>query len=628
MKKIKIMHHVFSGYTFLYVLAILSFLFPFGSTAISGSNTGIGYHGAAFLRVSPNARQVGMGEAASALADDINLMRYNIGGLGNLRHIQLAANFHDWIDDTQQGSISIGLPSRWGVFGFNFAYFNEGKITELNENFNETGGVAYSGDILMNAGYGTFVRILNNDFGFGGSLKLIRQNLAGEQSTAIAIDLGTHFRLKTFSFGATIQNFGLSKVKFENQKSSIPETYRLGAATRLPLAESIKLNIASDISWTTAEKLRYFVGGEVDISDLLAVRAGYQLHSVAVSPLSFGFGLYIPMEWLANSRTRLDYSYSPMDALESTAHRFSLLFSFGATQRVMALNESDRRRIEAINERLRKELAAAEEARLKAQQAEKRTKKLEEEIAKRLARIQKIAAESEGKIEVEPQTKKKILVSMRINFDFDKANIRPEEFKTMEKVGEILNTYPEAKVHVSGHTDSLGPDEYNIRLSQRRVDSVMAFLSKKEGINADRFYMPIGYGEMKPIATNATPEGRFRNRRVEFLLFTFDAVPEMPEGSAIKYVDAIDNNTMRIVCNGKVQFTTHSLDKPDRFIVDFPGIFLLTDQKTFDLNRGPFIKARVGYHPKEKFSRVVFDLNKGVQLEATTVDNAVIVKVK
>jgi len=613
---------------FVYVHLLLLIFFMLPHQGVGQYNTGIGYHGAAFLRISPAARQVAMGEAFSALADDINLMRYNIGALGNLRNIMLAANFHNWIGDTQQGSIGLSLPTRWGILGFDFSYFNEGQIVELDEFFRQTGGTRFSDDIMLTFGYGSYLKLLNNDFSFGGGLKLLRQNLVGEQNTNFALDIGAQFRLKHLSFAATVQNFGLSKVRFQEQETSLPMMYRLGSAARLPIGESLKLNLGFDVLWITSEKLRYFSGSELLMGDLLAIRGGYKFSKVAPSNWSFGFGINIPMEWLAHSKTRIDYSYSPMDVFQTSMHRFSLLFKFGAVQRVLALNVSESERLAAINERLQKELAELERAKRAAQEAEARTKAMEEEIARRLARIKKIAAESEGKIEVQPQTKKRILVRMRINFDFDKANIRPEDFKTMHQVGEILNTYPEAKVHISGHTDSVGPEEYNIRLSQRRVDSVMVFLAKKENVSIDRFYMPVGYGELRPIADNSTAKGRFLNRRVDFLLFTFDAQPEMPDGSAIERVEVVNEKTVRIVCNGKVKFKTKKLSNPERFIVDLPDVYLLSDVKSVALNRGPFIRARFGFHPKGRFSRVVFDLKRPIKAEVTAKDNFVIIKVK
>jgi outer membrane protein OmpA-like peptidoglycan-associated protein len=579
---------------------------------------GTGYHGATFLRISPAARQVAMGEASAALADDINLLRYNVGGLGNLAQVQLSTSFHNWIDDTQQGAIALALPTGVGVFGFDFSYFNEGKIIELDEYFRQTGGISYSNDILMTMAYGNRIKIFHKEVAVGGAFKIIRQNLVGQQNTVTALDLGTCYNYKRFSFAAAFQNLGLSKPKFEHLQSPIAQCLRFGIGARFDLAANVRFNIATDLAWTPREKVRSYWGGELTLSELISLRSGFNVHDVAVAPWSAGFGLNMPMQWLADSRTRFDYAYSPMGAFDMAAHRFSLVFTFGVLAPVSTV----------MDERLRRELDEAERARLAAQESEARARQLEQEIQDRLSRIKQIAEESQGKIEVQPKEANKILVSMRINFDFDKADIRPEEVGTMHQVGEILNTYPEAKVHISGHTDYIGTEEYNISLSQRRIDSVMVFLGHKEQVDMNRFYMPIGYGELKPIDTNSTEEGRFRNRRVEFLLFTFDAVPEIPDGSAVMSVEMTDDSSVRIICNGKVNFTVQNMSEPDRLIIDFPGIFLLSDAATVELNRGPFLRVRLGFHPAEQFTRVVLDLTQQLEVDVQAVDNVVVVKLK
>ncbi|HNT66064.1 MAG TPA: PorV/PorQ family protein [bacterium] len=596
--------------------------------ALGQANEGIGYHGAQFLKISPAARQVAMGEAFTGLADDINLMRYNLGGLGNLHKIQLAANFHNWIEDTQQGSVGFALPFRFGVLGMDLTFFDEGDIVEIDEEFNPTGGTSGSDDILLSLGFGQFVQIGKFNIGLGIGAKMLRQNLVGYTNTSYGIDLGLQYRLKHITLGAAMQNLGIKDVSIGEMESPMPEMYRAGTAFRLPIGEAFKFNITADAVWPRDEKMRYYTGAEMVVGDLLALRGGYKIHEIEASRWAVGFGLFIPMEWLANSQTRLDYSYAPLEAFEETSHRFSMLFTFGVLQRVMALNYQDRENFDAMNAQLREELEAAEKARLAAQQAEERTRLLEEEIAQRLARIQKIAQQSEGKIEVEPKDANKILVSLRINFDFDKANIRREEFPTMRQVGEILNTYPEAMVHISGHTDSIGTLQYNINLSQRRMDSVMVYLAKKENVSNERFYMPVGYGEMRPVADNGTSQGRFRNRRVEFLLYTMDSTPEMPEGSAIKNITILDDRTVQIVCNGTVRYRSSQLSNPERLILDFDKIFLLTDKTTWEINRGPFVRARVGYHPDKQFSRVVFDLRRPVKVEIDGKGNIITVRVK
>ncbi|MBN1542565.1 PorV/PorQ family protein [candidate division KSB1 bacterium] len=605
---------------------VLFLLLPLGLFA--QSNQGVGYHGAPFLRVSPAARQVAMGEAFTGLADDINLMRYNMGGLGNLHKIQMSANYHNWIDDTQQGSMGLALPTRWGVIGVDLAYFDEGEIIELDQEFNPTGGTATSDNVLISTGFGQFLRVYKFNLGLGAGFKMLRQKLASQHTTSYGVDLGLQLRLKHISIGAAVQNLGLTKVQFDDLESSLPETYRFGTAFRLPLGQDMRVHVNADAAWPRHEKLRYYTGAEMVIGDLLALRGGYKIHDLEASRWAVGFGLYIPMEWLANSQTRLDYAYAPLDAFEEISHRFSMVFTFGVLQRVLSLNYQDREQFDAMNLQLRQELEAAEKARLAAQQAEERTRQLEEEIERRLARVKQIAAESQGKIEVEPQEENRILVSMRINFDFDKADIRREEFPTMSRVGQILNTYPEAMVHISGHTDSIGTSAYNINLSQRRIDSVMVFLAKKESVANDRFYMPVGYGELRPVADNGTTEGRFRNRRVEFLLYTMDSTPEIPEGSAIKTITIVDDRTIQIVCNGTVDFKTSTLSNPDRLLIDFEKIFLLTDKTTWEINRGPFIRARVGYHPDKQFSRTVFDLKQPARIDVTGEGNIITVKAR
>ena len=86
----------------------------------------------------------------------------------------------------------------------------------------------------------------------------------------------------------------------------------------------------------------------------------------------------------------------------------------------------------------------------------------------------------------------------------------------MVDIIQILNEYPTAKFTVEGHTDSVGSDKLNQKLSEERANSVRDFLIDK-GIDAGRL-TAIGYGESKPIATNNTRAGRAQNRRVEINL--------------------------------------------------------------------------------------------------------------
>jgi OmpA-OmpF porin, OOP family len=107
------------------------------------------------------------------------------------------------------------------------------------------------------------------------------------------------------------------------------------------------------------------------------------------------------------------------------------------------------------------------------------------------------------------------IVTHGINFDYNKATIKPESMGTLNMVVQVLKDNPEIKFEVGGHTDADGSDDYNLKLSQQRADAVKEELIKL-GIDASRLTAK-GYGETKPISDNTLPEGKANNRRVEFV---------------------------------------------------------------------------------------------------------------
>jgi OOP family OmpA-OmpF porin len=110
-------------------------------------------------------------------------------------------------------------------------------------------------------------------------------------------------------------------------------------------------------------------------------------------------------------------------------------------------------------------------------------------------------------------TSEKVSFAADTFFDFDKTVVKPEgKAKLDTLIGQIKGIALEVVIAV-GHTDSVGSDKYNDRLSQRRADSVKAYLVSK-GIEPNRIYTE-GKGEKQPVASNKTPEGRAKNRRVE-----------------------------------------------------------------------------------------------------------------
>ena len=99
-----------------------------------------------------------------------------------------------------------------------------------------------------------------------------------------------------------------------------------------------------------------------------------------------------------------------------------------------------------------------------------------------------------------------------VNFEFDSAKLTADSSTTLDGAVGTLNRYPELTVECTGHTDSVGTEQYNQGLSERRAHSVCTYLTE-HGINASRL-TEHGYGETKPIADNSTADGRAKNRRV------------------------------------------------------------------------------------------------------------------
>jgi outer membrane protein OmpA-like peptidoglycan-associated protein len=110
----------------------------------------------------------------------------------------------------------------------------------------------------------------------------------------------------------------------------------------------------------------------------------------------------------------------------------------------------------------------------------------------------------------------KLILSNSVFFDFASDYLNESSYPVLDKIVEILNEKPAIKLTISGYTDNMGPDQYNLSLSQRRAKSVLKYFTDK-GLKKSRFEVE-GYGSSQPVASNDTNEGRSKNRRVEFSL--------------------------------------------------------------------------------------------------------------
>jgi outer membrane protein OmpA-like peptidoglycan-associated protein len=134
-----------------------------------------------------------------------------------------------------------------------------------------------------------------------------------------------------------------------------------------------------------------------------------------------------------------------------------------------------------------------------------------DKMAADMARIQQVEVQRQ-----QAENELKLIVNDQILFDVNSSVLRISALPTLNQIADVLNRYPDARVVVTGYTDSTGTEAYNSVLSQRRAKSVSNYLISR-GVDAARI-TAVGLGESDPIDTNQTAQGRQHNRRVEFFV--------------------------------------------------------------------------------------------------------------
>jgi outer membrane protein OmpA-like peptidoglycan-associated protein len=191
------------------------------------------------------------------------------------------------------------------------------------------------------------------------------------------------------------------------------------------------------------------------------------------------------------------------DRLEAERQRAEAERQRADVDRVRA--EAERARLDAEAARAAAD-AQAQQARNIAEQSEREKAQLREQLRVQLNTILETRETARG-----------LVVNLSdVLFDFDSANLKPGAREKVTRVAAILKSHPDLKIEVEGHTDSVGSDGYNLRLSERRAESVRTSMVQ-QGVNRD-VVGTAGYGESKPVATNGTAVGRQQNRRVEIVV--------------------------------------------------------------------------------------------------------------
>jgi OmpA-OmpF porin, OOP family len=125
-----------------------------------------------------------------------------------------------------------------------------------------------------------------------------------------------------------------------------------------------------------------------------------------------------------------------------------------------------------------------------------------------------VVQEVKPQAEAAPEKVEKGRITLNVLFDTNKDTIKKNSLKDVDDLVAVMKKYPDLNVTIEGHTDNVGKAAYNKKLSQRRAEAVKKYMVEKAGINANRLTAK-GFGPDQPVASNATKEGRQKNRRVE-----------------------------------------------------------------------------------------------------------------
>lgn len=177
-----------------------------------------------------------------------------------------------------------------------------------------------------------------------------------------------------------------------------------------------------------------------------------------------------------------------------------------------AADDAQRKYQDAQNQLVQAE-QERQQAELQSQQAQQQAQQAVQEKEQMRARLR----EQLNQVLQTRDTARGLIVSMPdVLFDFNKYTLKPEARERLAKISGIVEAYPGLKLQVEGHTDSIGSDEYNVQLSEKRADSVRAYLVSN-GVRPDSVSAE-GFGKSDPVADNSTAAGRKLNRRVDMVV--------------------------------------------------------------------------------------------------------------
>lgn len=298
------------------ILAILTAAITVNSYAASEVKDAAGL-AFSFMNIGAGARAAGMGEAFTAVSDDVSAIYWNPAGLGKIRAPEISLTYYSMYVDSSYQYLMGAFPAGPGTAGIDVSYVYFGNFDLRDDAGVLLGEKASPYNIGVTAAYGMeFSKLLSA----GAAVKYLSQAAAGTSLSGFTFDAGLLADFGILSAGLNARNIGAAG------SYSVPTDIRAGLAGKIEMPPEHRLIIAGDIGYAVKGSMKYSVGAEYTFNNILSLRAGYRIKDENTD-LGGMAGLFAGAG-AALSGMKIDYSISPYGDLGIT-HNITFGYRFG-----------------------------------------------------------------------------------------------------------------------------------------------------------------------------------------------------------------------------------------------------------------------------------------------------------
>jgi hypothetical protein len=286
----------------------------------------LGKSGFSFLKISPSARAAGMGDAFTAVANDVTTIFFNPAGLTNINNFDFSFNHTNWIVNSSLISGVIGFPfGQRGALGISVISFSTEEFEETTIFEPEgTGRMIKAGDIAIALAYALK---LTDRLSFGLKGQYLEEFIDDDKAKGFAFDFSTFYMsgFRDLTIAMVMKNFG-PDAKFLTKKFKLPLYFNVNTAMSLLGKQGgpVQLLLSAESAFATDYRDRYHVGSELWIADMLALRGGYKFF-YDTEDWTIGAGLKLK---IGARRILIDIAYSNFEEFFDPPLRISIGGSF------------------------------------------------------------------------------------------------------------------------------------------------------------------------------------------------------------------------------------------------------------------------------------------------------------